>query len=150
MMHITIRPATLADVRVLAEHNMAAAAESEGLHMDEATAWAGVEAVLRRPEIGRYFIAETDAGVAGSLMITYEWRDWRNKMSWWIQSVFTRPAFRNKGVYAALYQHILELARQEGIYSVRLYAEKDNLAAQAVYRKLGMKQGEYQMFDQTL
>jgi GNAT superfamily N-acetyltransferase len=150
MMHITVRPATLADARALAEHNMAAAAESEGLRMDEATALAGVEAVLRHPEIGRYFIAETASGVAGSLMITYEWRDWRNKMSWWIQSVFTRPAFRKKGVYAALYQYILELARQEGIYSVRLYAEKDNLAAQTVYRKLGMKQGEYLMFDQTL
>ncbi len=150
MMSVTLRPATFADAPALAEHNISAAAESEGLRIDPATALAGVEAVLRRPEIGRYFVAEIHGRIAGSLMITYEWRDWHNRISWWIQSVFTRPEFRKKGVYAALYQYVLELAQKENVYSVRLYAEKDNRAAQAVYQKLGMKQGEYIMFDHIL
>ncbi|MCS7084763.1 MAG: GNAT family N-acetyltransferase [Bacteroidia bacterium] len=146
----TIRPAVPADAPALAEHNVAAALETENLVLDPATALAGVERVFRQPEFGRYFVAEIEGRIVAGLMITYEWRDWHNRVSWWIQSVYTRPEFRRRGIYAALYRYVAELAHQAGVHSLRLYAEKDNRAAHAVYQNLGMKLGEYILFEQKL
>jgi ribosomal protein S18 acetylase RimI-like enzyme len=149
-MKLSFRAATTADVPVLAEHNVAAAQESEHLVLDGQTALAGVQNVFAHPELGRYFVAQVDGQIAGSLMITYEWRDWHNRLSWWIQSVYTRPEFRRRGVYAAFYKYILALAKSENVHSVRLYADKDNQAARAVYRKLGMHEGEYIIYEHKL
>lgn len=43
-------------------------------------------------------MGDVDGEFAGSLMITFEWSDWRNGYYWWIQSVFVRPQYRGRGV----------------------------------------------------
>mmetsp|Transcript_19766 Transcript_19766/g.59725 ORF Transcript_19766/g.59725 Transcript_19766/m.59725 type:complete len:116 (+) Transcript_19766:122-469(+) len=73
----TVREATLDDARFLMEGNITMAMESESHKLDEAVVGPGVEAVLRDPSKGRFFIAEVDGEQAAQLLITFEWSDWR-------------------------------------------------------------------------
>ena len=86
--------------------------------------------------------------MVGSLMITYEWSDWRNGVIWWIQSVYVRAENRRQGIYTALYENARSLARESGdVAAIRLYVEKGNEVAQQTYSKLGMKETYYRIFE---
>jgi GNAT superfamily N-acetyltransferase len=124
------------------------ARETEDLALDRETCTRGVNAVFDDPSKGRYFVAELDGTVIGSLLITYEWSDWRASMVWWIQSVYVREEHRGTGVYRGLYLHIRQLVEGDpSIAGIRLYVEKRNTRAQAVYSKLGMKGDHYLVFE---
>ena len=137
-MPFTVRPATPADAQVVAEFNTRLASETEGKRLDPPVIAAGVAAVLADAQKGRYFVA--DAGeVVGQMMITYEWSDWRNGWIWWLQSVYVRADWRRRGVFRALFDHVLTQARREGVIGIRLYVEQENAAAQQTYRSLGFE-----------
>lgn len=144
-----IRPATTSDISDLVHFNQAMALETEGKHLDPSTLHAGVSGLMENPHYGFYLVAESrDNTIAGGLMITYEWSDWRNACFWWIQSVYVLPNFRQQGIYRSLYEHVRALAEKEkNICGFRLYVEKENLAAQQAYQKLGMTECDYQMFE---
>mgnify|MGYP001263296023 CR=1 FL=1 len=146
-----IRPATGHDVERLAGWAVAMAMETEHKRLDPDTVRRGIRAVLAQPRRGAYFIAERGGDAAGTLMLTYEWSDWRNGDWWWIQSVFVAPAHRRRGVYAALYAHVLQAARASGgVCGLRLYVERDNTAAQRAYEALGMADAGYRMYETAL
>ncbi|MDN4165633.1 GNAT family N-acetyltransferase [Cytophagales bacterium LB-30] len=143
-----IRSAQEKDLPQLVAFQLAMALETENLQLDPAVLTQGMQAVLSDANKGAYFVAEMEGKVVGSLMITYEWSDWRNGMVWWIQSVFVDKDFRGKGVYKALYTHIQDLVKaDEKIRGIRLYVDKTNTSAQAVYKKLGMNGEHYATFE---
>jgi len=144
---IDIRPATHADAPSISKFNAAMALETEHKCLDLAILRAGVERAIQQPDAARYFLAEIAGQVAGQLMITFEWSDWRNANFWWIQSVYVHPDFRAKGVFKALYRHVEQLARQAKACGLRLYVERDNANAQEVYRRLGMENAGYFVFE---
>jgi ribosomal protein S18 acetylase RimI-like enzyme len=147
---LRVRKAIPADAEAIAGFNIAMALETEGLVLDPAKIRPGVEGLFAQPQFGFYLVAEDamTGALAGGLMITYEWSDWRNAVFWWIQSVYVLPAYRGRGVYRALYEGAQQLAKAEGnCCGFRLYVEKANIAAQAVYRKLGMHESHYLMFE---
>jgi GNAT superfamily N-acetyltransferase len=144
----TYRAATHADAAAIIEFQIAMARETEELELDRDVLTRGVAALFSDPNLGRYFVAEVDGRIAGSLMITYEWSDWRNGMVWWIQSVYVTPEFRRKGIYAGLYEHVKTLVDAEAnVRGIRLYVDRRNAAAQEVYRRLGMNGEHYQVFE---
>src|SRR6476620_10385211 len=145
--HLLIRAATPADAPVIADFNAAMALETEHKRLDPVTLRAGVERAIGRPEEARYFLADAGGRVVGQLMITFEWSDWRNGMFWWIQSVYVEPAYRSKGVFKELYRRVEGMAKEAGACGLRLYVEKENAAAQAVYRRLGMGDAGYVVFE---
>eukprot|EP00208_Stichococcus_sp_RCC1054_P006933 CAMPEP_0206149120 /NCGR_PEP_ID=MMETSP1473-20131121/37614_1 /ASSEMBLY_ACC=CAM_ASM_001109 /TAXON_ID=1461547 /ORGANISM="Stichococcus sp, Strain RCC1054" /LENGTH=127 /DNA_ID=CAMNT_0053546565 /DNA_START=559 /DNA_END=942 /DNA_ORIENTATION=+ len=123
------------------------AMESESHKLDEAVVGPGVEAVLRDPSKGRFFIAEVDGEQAAQLLITFEWSDWRNASYFWIQSVHTVKEHRRKGCFRALYNHVKMVAVAEQAAGVRLYADMDNARANATYEALGMT-SHYKVYEQ--
>ena len=148
MPEILIRPATLEDTEFLVSGNASMALETEGRALDTHTLRAGVCAVFDDPARGFYLIAEIDGQPAGQMMITYEWSDWRNGAFWWIQSVYTAPEFRRRGVFHALYAQTESLARHDGtVCGLRLYVDGHNTRAQATYRRCGMHESAYHMFE---
>ncbi len=148
---IRIRKADLPDAEVIADFNLRLATETEGLALDPGCISAGVIALLRDPRKGVYYLAEADAQVAGQVMITYEWSDWRNGNLWWLQSVYVRKDFRGKGVFRALFEHVHRLAEQEaGVEAIRLYMHADNQSARRSYEALGMRQTKYVVFELAL
>ena len=127
------------------------ALETEGRPLENTILLAGVEALLQEPTRGVYYLAETTecpARIAGQLLITYEWSDWRNGVVWWIQSVYVTPQARGQGVYKGLYAYVQELANaEENVRGIRLYVDKRNTRAQQVYARLGMNGEHYQVFE---
>jgi GNAT superfamily N-acetyltransferase len=124
------------------------ARETEDLELDRDTCTRGVEAVFADPARGRYFVAESDGRVAASLLITYEWSDWRNGVVWWIQSVFVEAALRGQGVYAGLYAYVQSMVNADpAIKGIRLYVDRRNSRAQQVYARLGMNGDHYSVFE---
>ena len=145
---IAVGRAATEDVAAITQFNIAMAAETEDLALDPQTVHAGVAAVVSDDRRGFYLVARSDGKAVGSLMITYEWSDWRNGNLWWIQSVYVVPSARKQGIFRLLYDNVISLAKQSGdAAGVRLYVEKDNRSAQEVYRKLGMSETAYRVFE---
>jgi ribosomal protein S18 acetylase RimI-like enzyme len=147
-MEITVRPATPDDIAFLVHGNAQMALETENLSLDMDRLRRGVHAVFDDPSRGFYLIAEVNGTRAGQMMITCEWSDWRNGVFWWIQSVYTVPELRRRGVFHALYAQTTALAQQNGsVCGLRLYVDVHNLHAQATYRRCGMHETAYRLFE---
>jgi GNAT superfamily N-acetyltransferase len=148
MRGFSLRPATPQDLDVIVEFNAAMALETEALALDIERLRAGVAALLADPARGRYRVAEADGSVIGTLMLTREWSDWRCGDWWWIQSVYIRPDWRRRGVFAALYRSVAAEARANPeVCGLRLYVERDNVHAQNTYVALGLEETHYRMFE---
>lgn len=142
------RTATPADIPLLLQFQLKMAMETEGIQLDSRVCEQGIRAVFDRPELGKYYVGESDGVVAASALITYEWSDWRNGVVWWIQSVFVLPEFRRRKVYAGLYVHIRDRAEASGeVRGIRLYVDRRNTVAQLTYSALGMNGDHYGVFE---
>lgn len=107
----------------------------------------GVISIFSNPSRGQYWVAEEMGKVVASLLITYEWSDWRNTNVWWFQSVYVLQTFRRTGIFRSMYSHIREEADKQGIAGLRLYVESNNSRAQKTYEALGMKSEHYIMYE---
>lgn len=156
MTNIRTREATRADIKYIAEFQRAMALETESRTLDAPTLEQGISAVFDAPQRGCYVVADVDADekgaaqVVGSLLITYEWSDWNNATYFWIQSVYVDAAWRRRGVYRALYEHVLTIAAQRGDNcGIRLYVERTNTIAQQAYNSLGMHKSPYDLYEKS-
>ena len=154
MTNLRVRKASLEDVERIAAFQQAMALETEGKTLDATTLRRGITGVLDAPHKGFYLVAvagDAEGGTApvvASLLITYEWSDWRNATFWWIQSVYVDAGWRRKGVYRAMYDHVLSLARARGdVCGIRLYVERTNAVAQQTYDSLGMHKSHYDLYE---
>jgi GNAT superfamily N-acetyltransferase len=143
----TIRAAGIEDLEALVAGNLALAEETERVRLDVDTLRQGIRALLDSRAPGRYWVAELDGRVVGQLLITYEWSDWRNRMVWWIQSVYVAPDARGRGVLRTLYAEARREALAAGCGGLRLYVDTTTIRAQAVYTALGMNGGHYRVFE---
>ncbi len=145
---IIIKKAHPGNVELISLFQERMALETENLKLDPCTLRRGVSAVFSDPVKGCYYIAEIEGKIAGSLLITYEWSDWRNGMILWIQSVYVLPEYRNKGVFRHLYNHIKKMVEDDpGHHGIRLYVDRTNKRAMDVYSRYGMNGGHYRLFE---
>lgn len=150
---IHIRPATRDDAETIIEFNRAIALETENRQLHLPTLRQGILAFLESPGYGSYVVAElpedTRCKPVGQLMLTYEWSDWRNGVFWWIQSVYVEPDQRGRGVFRAMYTHVLAKAKADPrVCGIRLYVERENRRAQTVYQRVGLTPSVYTVFEQ--
>jgi len=146
-MDINIREAEREDIERIVVFQEHMAEETEGLVLDHKTVTKGVEAVFNDPWKGIYFVAEAGGKLFASLLITFEWSDWRNSNVWWFQSVYVLPEYRRKGIFRKMYEHIRQLAVNSGIAGLRLYVESNNSRAHKTYEALGMNCDHYRMYE---
>lgn len=157
---IEVRPASPDDALTLTAFQVAMAKETEDLALPPDVVARGVAAVLADPNKGRYFVATSPLATTlspsgercnrrllGNLLVTPEWSDWRAGTWWWIQSVYVIPAARGRGVFRALYEHVRrQVEADPGLLGLRLYVDRGNRGAQAVYERLGMSRDHYDLF----
>jgi ribosomal protein S18 acetylase RimI-like enzyme len=149
--NINIRIATVEDADSIISFQQAMALETEGKLLPDEIIRPGVINLFHKPQLGFYLVADVDRAIAGSMMITYEWSDWRNGIVWWIQSVYVKPEFRRQGTYRNFYKYVKELiANEPDIIGLRLYVEKENEIAQMTYQSLGMIETHYRLFEEIL
>ncbi len=145
---VQIKMATEENREIIADFQMKMAQETEGLVLDKETLNEGIIHVLRDSEKGKYFVAEVEGKVVASLLITFEWSDWRNKWVLWIQSVYVLPEYRKQGVFKNMYDHVRKWATDDNeVAGIRLYVDKTNRRAINVYRKLAMNSDHYRLFE---
>ncbi len=144
---ISIRKATPGDAPSIIAFQQAMAMETEGLELRSEVITKGVMAVFRDENKGVYYVAEENGTVVASLMITFEWSDWRNSNIWWFQSVYVIPEYRRKGVFRMMYDHVRQEGMAQGIAGLRLYVEAENTRAQKTYEAMGMNGGHYRTFE---
>ena len=144
---LSIRLAEPSDIEFVVASNQGLAEETEHLQLNGETLREGVRAVLEGRVPGRYWVAERDGQLVGQLMITFEWSDWRNRMVWWVQSVYVMPDARKFGVFRALYDHARAEAQAAEAGGIRLYVDTTNIRAQQVYAAIGMNGDHYRVFE---
>lgn len=144
----TVRSATLGDLPAIVDFNCRLAEETEHKRLDRETITRGVRRALTEPNLCRYFVAEMEDRVIGQAMITLELTDWRDGVLWWFQSVYVDAAYRSRGVFRALFEHIQRTARSEAdVRGLRLYVERENERAQRVYEQLGLRPSGHLVYE---
>jgi len=145
---IEIRPATPDDSKYIIEFQQKMALETENVQLDTAVLAQGLKLLFEDPSRGNYYVAADNREVIGCMMTTYEWSEWRCGNVLWIQSVYIIPSHRGKGVFKKMYEFIKAMVTPgSGYTGIRLYVDKANLAAQKVYKKLGMNGDHYQVYE---
>jgi GNAT superfamily N-acetyltransferase len=144
---ITIREATPDDAQAIIRFQQSLAMETEGLALKSDIITKGVMAVFRDVRKGKYYVAEESGTVVASLMITYEWSDWRNAYVWWFQSVYVIPGYRRQGIFRLMYEYVKNEGLAEGIAGLRLYVDSENLRAQKTYEAIGMDGQHYRTYE---
>ncbi len=144
---ITIRKAQPDDATDIAVFQHEMAWETERIRLDHVIVASGVNAVFLDSSKGQYYVAEDEGKVVASLLITYEWSDWRNTYVWWFQSVYVRTSHRRRGIFSSMYRHIRHEADKKGIAGLRLYVESNNLNACKTYESLGMTSEHYKLYE---
>ena len=145
---VQIRLATEEDREIIAAFQVKMAQETENVSLDPEVVQTGVLSVLRDPAKGKYFVAEVENKIVSSLLITFEWSDWRNKWVLWIQSVYVISKFRQQGIFRKMYEHIkLWVEHDTEVAGLRLYVDKTNHRAIKVYNSIGMNGEHYQAFE---
>lgn len=147
---LSVRVAERKDSQTLVNFNIAMAWETEQKRLEPAIVAEGVQRLLGNPQCGFYVVAETADQIVGSLMVTYEWSDWRCGLFWWIQSVYVQPDYRRRGVFSSLYQFLKDRAsREPDLCGFRLYVQRSNRTAQEAYGSIGMKQTPYKVYEES-
>lgn len=147
-MSMIFREATLNDKKLIADFQVRMAKETEGIDLNEEVCRKGVENVFADNTLGVYYVCEMEGSVVSSLLITYEWSDWKCAVVWWIQSVYVLPDYRKRGIFSGFYDYIKTLARQNNnVRGIRLYVDKRNTVAQKTYEKLGMNGEHYKLYE---
>lgn len=145
-----IRKATYEDIDILAVFSLAVIKEGDGISIPSEHVKPGIEAVLKDDTKGFYLVATKQNNLVpiGCLMITFEWSDVNNGFYWWIQSVYVDPKWRRMGVYSALHNHVVNLAKSsENVSRIKLYVHETNTRAQTTYKTMGMSEAPHKIFE---
>lgn len=143
-----IRLANKKEADVIVRFQLAMALETENLTLDPEIVGKGVRSVFEDHAKGFYLVAVDQGRILASLMITFEWSDWRARTVWWIQSLYVIPEYRRQGLFRAMYRWLQDrIANDDSVGGIRLYVDKTNLPAQKVYESLGMDGEHYRFYE---
>lgn len=151
--NLKIRRAQMDDAERLIEFNCAIARETEDRELEPAIVRRGVLRGLVHAGEVRYYVAELERvvgcpEVVGCLMFTREWSDWRDGWLMWVQSVYVVAEYRGRGVFRRMLDAASEEVRQlPDVVGMRLYVERENEAAQAVYFRTGFVDSGYKVLE---
>jgi GNAT superfamily N-acetyltransferase len=144
---ILIRKAVPVDAHQIIDFQLNMAWETENIKLVPEVVTKGVDAVFHDQSRGQYYVADDGGNVVASLLITYEWSDWRNRNVWWFQSVYVVPQYRRQGIFRKMYGYIRQLAEEQDIAGLRLYVDTRNTRAQKTYEALGMSSEHYSFYE---
>jgi GNAT superfamily N-acetyltransferase len=143
-----VRPARMEDVDQLCDFQVAMALESEGMRLNRDTVRLGIQTFLQMPDHGVYYVITAADQIVGCGMVQYEWSDWRARRVLWLHSVYVLPQFRRNGCFRTFYAFLQERVQSTAdLAGIRLYVDRKNTQAEATYRRLGMTDEHYKLFE---
>lgn len=145
---MVIRNANKSDINKIATMQKLMALETENITLEDSKLTKGIEKIVYNSQIGQYYVVEYQNDIIGCFMTTFEWSDWRNGWWIWIQSVYVNKEFRKQGIFKKMFTHIKnQVLLNPDFYGIRLYVDKFNEPAKTVYKKAGMDDSHYLMFE---
>ena len=138
-------PDTHIDTLVQYVCDMALESENITLNIDKTTS--AIKTIFAESKYGFYVSTCNDEKIIGSLLITLEYNYIKDCTNFWIQSVYTHPDYRNKGVYRSSYKFVIDDTIANNGYAVKLYVDHDNESARKVYKSLGMVESGEEMWE---
>ena len=148
-----IREARSDEAELIRDFQVRMAFESEKLKLDPEVCLRGVRRIFAEPSLGHYLVMEAPGAngnreVVGCTLVQREWSDWRARMVLWIHSLYVRPEFRGQGLYRAVYENLQGRVKADpSLAGLRLYVDRGNSGAIAVYEKLGMTREHYHLYE---
>mgnify|MGYP006277252267 CR=1 FL=1 len=148
MENLVIEKADKQSINTIVDFQIKMAYETENMELDKNTVFKGVKHIFKHPEEGYYMLCRINNDIISTLLVLYEWSDWRNGKVLWIHSVYVLPEWRGNGVFKKMYQELQKLVRNTTRYKgLRLYVEQQNKPALRVYEKLGMTGDHYKLYE---
>lgn len=83
-------------------------------------------------------IAEVDEGFAGLALFFPIFSTWSGKPGVYVQDLYVDEAFRGRGIGELLLRHVASWSMARGGVYLRLAVDRDNIAAQRFYERLGI------------
>ena len=130
------RPATAADVPTLLELMRAFYAE-EGYPFSEAGARAAVVHLLGNDRAGRIWVAQGDQRLLGYVVLTLGYSLEHHGVVAFVDEVFVVSESRGRGLGTSALALAEAECRTLGVRTLQLEVERDNVAAQELYRRSG-------------
>jgi GNAT superfamily N-acetyltransferase len=144
----TIREARSEEAPRLRDFQVTMAMESERFRLDPEVCLRGIRRIFAEPALGKYFMLEANDRSIGCALLQREWSDWRARMILWIHSLYVLPEFRGKGAYRTFYEDLQNRVKDDPeLGGLRLYVDRGNPGAIAVYEKLGMTREHYHLYE---
>jgi ribosomal protein S18 acetylase RimI-like enzyme len=134
----TTRRASAADIPALVEMMAKFYAESDyPLHQDWATT--SFATLLRDPSLGAIWIVFYDGEPAGHVVVTVRFSMEYGGFDAFIDDPFVRPEYRRRGLGKALLNELFAECARRNVLAVHVEVAHDNVPAQALYRRCGLR-----------
>jgi len=145
---IKVRAANILESKSIINFQINMAFETENVKLEKSSVKKGINAVFKDSSKGKYYVAEENDRIVGSLLTTNEWSDWKNGIILWIQSVYIIPEYRRKGIFKLMYSYLKKMVEEsDELIGLKLYVNKTNIVAQKTYEKIGMDCEHYKLFE---
>lgn len=138
-----IRSSTLGDLPVLTTLMAEFYAES-GYPFERGPGAEALSKLVRTPELGRlWLIAQPE--IVGYIAVTFGFSLEYLGRDAFIDELFIRPALRGAGLGTRVLQAVERECIESGVRALHLEVERDNPAAQALYRRQGFRDNDRQL-----
>ena len=145
---LQIRKAEQKDMETLVDFNNRLALETENRPLDLPRLRASMQAILDDERKGVYLLACDGEEVLGQIMYVFEWSTWRNANFMWPTDLYVPPQHRKRGVFKALFRAVMDFYHsREDIIGLRFYVDKTNTAVVPLYKKVGWKESNYNLWE---
>jgi GNAT superfamily N-acetyltransferase len=98
-----------------------------------------LEAILSDARIGRIYVAREEGRIVGMVSTLYTISTAEGGKAAWLEDMIVLPECRGRGIGAALLEHAVVAARDEGCLRLTLLSDEDNALAHAVYAAEGFQ-----------
>ncbi|WP_082631848.1 GNAT family N-acetyltransferase [Cytobacillus praedii] len=103
--------------------------------------------LLENPSVGLQFIAEENGELLGFSTLYFTFSTLKVKRQAILNDLFVAPHARGKKIGERLFQRNVDYIRENDFSSMTWETAKDNIAAQALYKKLGGNLSEWLFYE---
>jgi ribosomal protein S18 acetylase RimI-like enzyme len=111
----------------------------EHLSYNETVARKGLEALFEAPQLGCFWLMESEAQAVGYILVTFGFSLEFHGRNGLVDELYLREEFRGRGFGKAALAFAETFCREHGVAAVRLEVDRNNSRAQDLYRKAGYK-----------
>ena len=148
--HISVRPATVADLPELGDLLTLLFTQEADFQPDRARQERGLHLILAQPEVGLILCAAAGTHLAGMVSLLFTVSTAEGGRAAWLEDMIVRPEFRDQGVGKSLLQAAIAAGQAAGCTRITLLTDADNAPAMRFYARAGFQRSAMVPFRLTL